>query len=205
MASAEGHGPEDEERELAELEALAAAPAPRARVLTRRRLLLLQAPLLLLLALVLLLWGRSAPSEAGAAAPAKVGMRDPYLTPPASGSTAGPVYAYVTIRNSGGTADRLVSVSTPWAGSVSLQDAKGVAQPWITVPADGSVDLRPGGYRIALTQLKRVPKLHDTIQLDLSFAESGTVHVWAPVGPADSLTVEDVMHAMKYMDRLPPE
>jgi copper(I)-binding protein len=77
--------------------------------------------------------------------------------------------------------------------------------PWITVPAHGSVTLKASADHMVLSDLKRVPKAGDTMQLNLNFADSGTVYVFAPVGPADSLTVLDVVNAMKYMDKLPPE
>ncbi|MEY9967079.1 copper(I)-binding protein [Streptacidiphilus sp. MAP12-16] len=198
-----------EERELVALEQEAAAldaRAPRRGWLPGpRQLLLLQAPVLVLLAVVLLLWGSSAREAATAApTPPKIGMTDAHLDPPAG--PAGPVYAYISIRNNGGTADRLVGASSPWAGRITLvQGSSPAALPWITVPAAGSVTLSAGAQKIELTDLKRVPKLGDTIQLDLNFASSGTVHVFAPVGPASSLTVLDVMNAMKHMDRLPPQ
>ncbi|MEY9941704.1 copper chaperone PCu(A)C [Streptacidiphilus sp. MAP5-3] len=195
--------------ELEALEAQAAAleqaAAGRGGLSGARRTLLLQGPLVAVLALVLLLWGRSAPTSSAATAassPPRLGCSSPYLAPPTK--STGPVDAYLTLRNGGGTADRLIDITTPWAATAQLVDASGHVLPWLTVPADGSLTLSPGGTHVELTALRRTPALHDTIQLDLTFATSGTVHVWAPVGPADSLTVEDVMHAMKWMDRLPP-
>jgi copper(I)-binding protein len=197
---------------LEELEALEAEAAALERAASRRgglrgarRGLLLQAALAALLALALLLWGHAGPTSAVSAAadPPRLAMYSPYLTPP--GEPAGPVGAYLTAHNGGGTADRLVSVASPWAASVQLVDAAGHPLPWATIPAGGSLTLRPGGTHLELTSLRRTPRPHDVIQLDLSFAVSGTVHVWAPVGPPGSLTVEDVMHAMKWMDRLPPQ
>ena len=200
----------EEERELAALEQEAAALE--ARNLRRgglprlRRLLMVQAPILVALAVVMLLWGRDAPQQAVAATPSPplIGMVEAHLDPPAT--KGGPVYAYVTVRNNGGTADKLVGASSPWAGQVDVvKGASNTVVPWITVPAHGSVTLKAGGQRLALSDLKRVPKVGDTIQLDLNFATSGTVYVFAPVGPAGSLTVLDVVNAMKHMDALPPK
>ncbi|MFC1419539.1 copper chaperone PCu(A)C [Streptacidiphilus cavernicola] len=200
----------EEERELLALEQEAAALEARNRrrggLPRLRRLLMVQAPVLVALAVVLLLWGRNAPEQAAAAAPspALIGMTDAHLDPPAS--SGGPVYAYVTIRNNGGTPDRLVGASSPWAKTISVvSGSSNAGVPWITVPAHGSVTLKAGADRLALSDLNRVPKVGDTIQLDLNFASSGTVYVFAPVGPASSLTVLDVMNAMKHMDRLPPQ
>ncbi len=199
----------EEERELAELEQEAAALE--ARNLRRgglprlRRMLMVQAPVLVALAVVLLLWGRNAPQQAAAAAPSPplIGMTAAHLDPPAT--SGGPVYAYVTVRNNGGTADRLVGASSPWARKISVVSGSNAVVPWVTIPAHGSVTLKADADRLALSDLTRVPKLGDTIQLDLNFATSGTVYVFAPVGPAGSQTVVDVMNAMKHMDQLPPK
>jgi copper(I)-binding protein len=192
------------EREAAELEArgLRRTGLPGAR-----RLLLLQAPVLVVLAVVLLFWGRSTPASVAATptaatGTAKIGMLNAYLDPPSAGTE----HAYLTIRNNGDAPDRLVSVSSPWATSISLVNgSSSTPLPWITVPAHGSVTLKPGGYSILLTDLTRTPKLGDTIPLTLDYATSGPVYTFAPVGPASSLTVQMVMDAMKYMDRLPPQ
>ena len=202
-----------EELELAALEQEAALLEARGRrqrggAGRLRRLLQLQAPVLVAVAVVLLLWGRSAPQPAtaatAAASPALIGMSSAHLDPPAAGATT--LSAYVTVRNNGGTPDRLVGASSPWAGTINLVDASSPASlPWITVPAHGSVTLKASADHMVLSDLKRVPKAGDTIQLNLNFANSGTVYVFAPVGPADSLTVLDVVNAMKYMDKLPPE
>jgi copper(I)-binding protein len=196
------------EREAAELEARSAR---RGGLLGARRMLVLQAPVLVAVAVVLLLWSRGTPvsaattgstSAVSATSPAKVGLLNAYLDPPSGGT----VRAYVVIRNNGGSPDRLVGASSPWATSISLvRGSSTTSLPWITVPAHGSVTLKPGGYSVLLSGLTRVPKLGDTIQLDLNFASSGTVDVFAPVGPSSSLTVEDVMNAMKHMDKLPPQ
>jgi copper(I)-binding protein len=197
---------EDLEQEAAELEARSARHGG---LLGARRMLMLQAPVLIAIAVVLLLWSRGTPvsaaataSTASAASPAKIGMVNAYLDPPSGGT----VRAYVVIKNNGGSPDRLVGASSPWATSISLTQGSSTASlPWITVPAHGSVTLKPGGYSVLLSGLTRTPKPGDTIQLNLNFASSGTVYVFAPVGPSSSLTVEDVMDAMKHMDKLPPQ
>jgi copper(I)-binding protein len=200
---------EDAELEALEQEAadLAARAEQRGGLRGARRLLVLQAPVLIALAVVLLLWSRGTPvsaaetASAAPPAPARIGMVNAYLTAPAQGT----VRAYVVIKNNGGSADRLVGASSPWATAISLaQGSSPASLPWITIPAHSTVTLKPGGYSILLSGLTRTPKAGDTIQLNLNFASSGTVYVFAPEGPASSLTVEDVMDAMKHMDRLPP-
>jgi len=201
--------PDDAElAELAQLEreaaALETAAERRGGLTGARRMLLLQAPVLVVLAVVLMVWGRNAPDSAAAApvaAPPKLGMVDAYLALPSGNAD----HAYLTIKNNGGSADRLVSVACPWASSVTLTDGSSpTALPWITIPAHSTVVLKPGGYAIALNGLTRTPVPGDPIELDLNFATSGTVYSYAPVGPKTPLTVQQVMDAMKYMGRLPP-
>ena len=185
---------EDLEREAAELEARSAG---RGGLLGARRLLLL--------------WSRGTPATAAAtattstvsaASSAKIGMDNAYLDPASGGTVRG----YMVIKNNGATADRLVSITSPWASTVSLtQGTSSTALPWITIPAHSTVTLKPGGYSFVLSHLARTPKLGDTIPLTVSFANSGTVYVFAPEGPASSLTVQKVMNNMQYMDKLPPK
>jgi len=188
------------EREAAALEATARA---RRGLPGARRLMLLQAPLLVLLAVGLIVWGQTAPSATASAAPPRLSLADGHLDPPAANATA--AYAYVNLRNDGGSPERLVGGSSPWAGTITLLDAKGAAVPWIEIPAHGSVTLGPGGDRIEFSGLKRVPKKGDTVELDLNFAHSGTEYTFDPVGPASSVSVSGVMDAMKHMGQLPPE
>lgn len=194
------------EREAAELEARSRR---RGGLPGARRLLVLQAPVLIVLAVVLLFWAKGTPvsaaataSSAPAAGPAMIGMDNAYLTAPSDGQ----VHGYMVIKNNGDSPDRLVSISSPWATTISLtKGASSTALPWITIPAHSTVTLKPGGYSFVLSKLARTPKLGDTIPLTVSFAGSGTVYVFAPEGPASSLTVQKVMDNMQYMDRLPPQ
>ena len=206
LDAAELEALEDLEREAAELEARSAG---RGGLLGARRMLMLQAPVLIAVAVVLLLWSRGTPATAAAsstvpaaASSAKVGMENAYLDPPSGGTVRG----YMVIKNNGDTADRLVSITSPWARTISLTEGtSATALPWITVPAHGTVTLKPGGYSFVMSGLARTPKLGDTIPLTVSFAASGTVYVFAPEGPASSLTVQKVMNNMQYMDKLPPK
>lgn len=194
------------EQEAAELEARSAR---RGGLLGARRLLVLQAPVLIALAVVLLLWSRGTPvsaaataSTSSAAAPAEVGMVNAYLDP----ADGGQVRGYMVIKNNGDSADRLVSITSPWASNITLNDgASSTALPWITIPAHSTVTLKPGGYSFVMSGLARTPKLGDTIALTVSFANSGTVYIFAPEGPASSLTVQKVMNNMQYMHKLPPQ
>ncbi len=97
--------------------------------------------------------------------------------------------AYLTIDNAGSSADRLLSVSTPAAGSSqvheTMSDASGMTgmQPvdGIDVPAGGQVQLKPGGYHIMLMELTKALTAGETIQLTLVFQKAGPVVVTAEV------------------------
>src|SRR5579884_4227436 len=102
------------EREAAAMEAAARA---RRGLPGARRLLLLQAPLLVLLAVGLIIWGQAAPSATASAAPPRLSLAEGHLDPPAANATA--AYAYVDLRNDGGSPERLVGGGSPRAATGS--------------------------------------------------------------------------------------
>lgn len=91
---------------------------------------------------------------------------------------------YATIRNTGAAADRLVSASSPVSARVELhemsmtdnvmrmREVKG-----IDVPANGTVELKPGGYHLMLLELKRPLKQGEKVPLTLKFEKAGEVKV----------------------------
>jgi copper(I)-binding protein len=108
-------------------------------------------------------------------------------TLPAQTSSA----AYFTIGNKGG-ADVLLSISSP-AGDASIHSTsidKGVmrmrAVPNAEVPADGKLELKPGGLHVMVMGLKQPLVAGSSIPLDLKFQKSGDVHVDAEVMAAGS-------------------
>lgn len=107
-------------------------------------------------------------------------------TLPAQTSSA----VYFTIRNAG-AADRLVAISSG-AGNASLHSTsmdngvmrmRPLAQ--MDVPANGAVELKPGGTHVMLTGLKGPLVAGSAIDLDLNFEKSGDRHVKAEVRAAD--------------------
>ena len=92
--------------------------------------------------------------------------------------------AYLTIVNRGATADRLTSAESDVAGSVELhqtivKDNVMSMSPVeaIDVPANGRVELKPGGYHIMLVGLKQDLKAGSTIQLTLVFEKAGRTNL----------------------------
>lgn len=120
-----------------------------------------------------------------AAAPALAG--DIALDRPWSRATPAnaPVGAgYVTIRNSGAAADRLVSATADVAGKVEIHEmamADGVMKmrqvQGIDISAGKSAELKPGGYHLMFMGLRQPLKAGETIKGALTFEKAGTVPV----------------------------
>ena len=95
--------------------------------------------------------------------------------------------AFMTIKNTTDTADRLLSVSVDFA-QASLHETKiegDVAQmvevPGIDIPAGQTVELKSGSYHIMLMNPMKQLKVGDTVNLTLEFEKAGTIIVPAKV------------------------
>jgi hypothetical protein len=100
---------------------------------------------------------------------------------PAGAKVAG---AFMTIQNTGTTADRLVSAASPVAGVVELHEMamegsvmKMRAVAGIEIPAGGKAELKPGGYHVMLMDLKGPLVEGKDIPLSLRFEKAGSVDV----------------------------
>ena len=124
---------------------------------------------------------------------AKVGaikIENAYVRATAPGQPA--AGAFMKIDNSG-AADQLVSASSPAAGEVQLHQMSMEGNVMkmgqvkdITVPANGTVDLKPGGYHIMLMNIKAPLKVGETVPVKLKFAKAGEVEVKLPVNAVSS-------------------
>ncbi|RMF66363.1 MAG: copper chaperone PCu(A)C [Calditrichaeota bacterium] len=89
---------------------------------------------------------------------------------------------YLTLRNNGAAADRLLLATSDVAEAVELHRSKMVdgkmsmemLKEGVIVPAGGEVVFAPGGYHIMLIGLKRDLKPGDQFPLTLAFEKSGT-------------------------------
>jgi copper(I)-binding protein len=108
----------------------------------------------------------------------------------ASGATGatGNSAIYMTIKNSGPSADRLVKAACDAAGSTELHTAamvNGVMQmrpvEAIDVPATGVATLAPGGFHVMLIGLKQDLKAGDSVKVTLTFERFGPLTIIAPV------------------------
>ena len=96
--------------------------------------------------------------------------------------------AFMTIQNKGGQADKLVSAETDAAGRVEIHQttiendiARMAPVDAIEIPANGTVELRPGGYHIMLMDLKRDLVAGDSLAITLTFASGKQVTVEAAI------------------------
>ena len=96
--------------------------------------------------------------------------------------------AYMVIKNSGGEADRLLSVESDVAASVEIHlsemnDGVMSMRPveGIDIPAGSQAELKPGSYHVMLVGIKHDLNEGDTVQLKLNFEKSTPVMVEAQV------------------------
>lgn len=92
---------------------------------------------------------------------------------------------YLTIRNMGTVADRLLGVESAIAGRVEVHEMKmdgGVmtmrpVEAPIDIPPGGSVELKPGGYHVMFMQLRQGIGEGDKIKATLVFEKAGRLEI----------------------------
>jgi periplasmic copper chaperone A len=94
---------------------------------------------------------------------------------------------FMKIENKG-TADQLISASSPVAGEMQLHTMamdgnvmKMREVKSIDVPANGSVELKPGGLHLMFIDLKSPLKASESVPVKLKFQKAGEVEVKMPV------------------------
>jgi len=95
--------------------------------------------------------------------------------------------AFMVIKNTSATDDRLLSVSVDFANA-SIHETRSdgdIMQMFevdgIDIPAGGSVELKSGGFHIMLMKPTMQPKVGDTVNVTLEFEKAGTLVVPARV------------------------
>ena len=147
---------------------------------------------LLPLAVVALCAVAGAPSHARDYSLRNLRIEHPYARPTPPGARTGG--AYLTIRNAGTEADRLLRVSSPAAATVELHSMtmdgnvmrmRAIAA--LDIPAGATVTLGSSAYHVMLIDLARPLAAGSTVPLTLTFEKSGTLDVVAdveaPAGP----------------------
>jgi periplasmic copper chaperone A len=119
---------------------------------------------------------------AAAASHAQVAVEAPWVRPTVAGQQGGG--GFLVLRNSGKTADRLVSGSTPVAERFELHtmSMKGDVMEMrqvegIDLPAGQEVELKPGGLHVMFMGLKTPLKIGDKVPVTLKFEKAGEITV----------------------------
>jgi copper(I)-binding protein len=106
--------------------------------------------------------------------------------------------AFLELKAAPGAGDRLVSVSSPVAGTVEIHEhinEGGIMKmrrvDGLAVPGGASVTLKPGGYHLMLMDLKQPLKQGDKVGLTLTFEKAGTLAVEGPVAPLGAMAADD--------------
>ena len=110
-------------------------------------------------------------------------IEHPWARATPGGATVGG--GYLVLKNTGATADRLVSATASFAGKVEIHEmavTNGVMTmrplpDGLAIPAGGTVTLKPGSYHIMFMQLKQPLKEGETVDGTLTFEKAGTVPV----------------------------
>lgn len=132
----------------------------------------------------------SAPPAESETATSEIAVEQPWSRETAPGQTTGG--GYMTIRNTGGAADRLIGGSSPVAREVQIHTvdmSDGVMRmrelaDGLEIPAGQTVALEPGGYHLMLMGLE-APLARDVpVPLTLQFEQAGSVEVELSVQPA---------------------
>ena len=97
---------------------------------------------------------------------------------------------YLKLTNHGGP-DRLVSISSDRAASVQIHEMKmdgGIMEMrelkgGIAIPADGTVEFKPGGYHLMFMKVVQPFKEGEMVKATLTFEKAGSVDVEFEVGP----------------------
>lgn len=112
--------------------------------------------------------------------------------------------AYFTVHNNGSEADRIVAVDSPVSEVAELhthiKDGEVMRMrqvEYIDVPANGSVNLEPGGLHVMLMGLKNPLKAGEVIPVTLKFEQAGSITIEVavrPLGKAKNNTDEHAGH-----------
>jgi cytochrome oxidase Cu insertion factor (SCO1/SenC/PrrC family)/copper(I)-binding protein len=116
----------------------------------------------------------------------EIQVLEAYAPAPPSGATT--MAVYLTLLNTGSTADTLVGLQSDVAAMASLHQSVRTANvdhmkpvPFIALPPGDTVRLAPGGLHGMLMALKRHPAAGDTLTTVLELARGGTLDVPTPV------------------------
>ncbi|MFI0712571.1 copper chaperone PCu(A)C [Streptomyces inhibens] len=120
----------------------------------------------------------------GGSAP-QLKVAGPYMPQPVTQDMAG---AFFTVKNSGGAADKLTSVTSDLAKDISIHKTVGNKMERVdslAIPANGELELGRGGNHLMFMGLKNKPVKGDKVAIELHFATAKPIKVEVPVKAAD--------------------
>lgn len=95
--------------------------------------------------------------------------------------TAASGAAYFTVHNHGAAADTILEATSPVTRAASFHGSNMGHLMALEIPAGGSVELKPGGTHLMLSDFSPPPAAGDSLTLSLKFAHAGTVTLKLPV------------------------
>ncbi|MFF7010610.1 copper chaperone PCu(A)C [Streptomyces fimicarius] len=119
-------------------------------------------------------------SDGGAGGGPELKVTDAFMPQPVSDMAAG----FLVVQNSGGTGDRLTSVTSPLSDDVTIHETKNQKMRQVSsfeVPANGELDLERGGNHIMFMKLKQKPKQGEKVSVELHFEKADPITVDLPV------------------------
>jgi len=139
------------------------------------------------LAFAALVLGFVTPALAQATGNTSITVEQPWARATPGGAKTGAVY--MTLDNKSGTADRLTGASSDVADKLQIHEMKvenGVMKMreiagGLSIPASGSVVLKPGSYHVMLIGLKKPLTVGEKFPLTLTFEKAGNISVTVPV------------------------
>lgn len=108
-------------------------------------------------------------------------VADAYMPQPVTEDMAG---AFFTVKNSGGTADKLTSVTSDLAKDITIHKTVGNKMEQVNslpIPAGGELTLDRGGNHLMFMGLKNKPAEGDKVTIELHFATAEPIRVEVPV------------------------
>ncbi|GHF93393.1 copper chaperone PCu(A)C [Streptomyces filamentosus] len=91
---------------------------------------------------------------------------------------------FLTIENTGDTADRLTSVTSPLSDDVTMHETKNQKMQQVKafdIPANGELKLARGGNHLMFMELKEKPKQGGKVSVQLHFEKADPITVELPV------------------------
>jgi copper(I)-binding protein len=133
-------------------------------------------------------------------------ISQPWAKPTLQGAQTGS--AYLSLTNSGKTADRLLSGSTPIAGALEIHEMSmtgGIMRmrqitEGLPIAPGGKITLQPGGTHLMLIGLKSPLVAGKKVPATLIFQNAGKVQIDLVVTPASSASASPAMSGMSMPD-----